>query len=77
MLYQHKRTGAIIRKLLDSFSVERQRASTIYVYVDAQGEGSVTVGAIFDRDTNKFLEVFMPLYEPQTHITPMPKHEQQ
>jgi coenzyme F420-reducing hydrogenase delta subunit len=49
-LYRHKRTKVMYRKLMDSFSVERQRHSVVYI--------SMATGEVFDRDADKFEENF-------------------
>jgi len=65
-LYRHKRSGDLYRKLADSFSVERQRSSVIYIGL-ARGE-------VFDRDADRFNENFEYVCDPQAGIKPnLPK----
>lgn len=61
-IFKHKRTGILYRKLLESFSVERQCKSVIYMGLET--------GEIFDRDADKFKENFQYLSNPQEHIEP-------
>ena len=62
MIFKHKRTGILYRKLLDSFSVERQCKSVVYMGLET--------GEIFDRDADKFKENFQYISNPQDQITP-------
>ena len=62
MIFKHKRTGVLYRKLLESFSVERQCKSIVYMGLET--------GEIFDRDADKFKENFHYLSNPQEYIVP-------
>jgi hypothetical protein len=66
MLFKHKRTGDLYRKLAVSFSVERQKASVVYV--------GLATGAIFDRDAAKFCENFEYVSDPNEEIVPAAPH---
>jgi len=66
MLYRHKRTGDLYFKMTNSFSVERQRPSVIYI--------SLARGQIFDRDAEKFGENFELVGDPQVSIVPAAPH---
>ena len=61
-IFKHKRTGILYRKLLESFSVERQCKSVVYMGLET--------GEIFDRDADKFKENFQYITNPQEHIVP-------
>lgn len=60
MIFRHTRTNVLYRKISDSFSVERQAASVVYV--------SLETGAIFDRDAARFAENFTPHRDAQSEI---------
>lgn len=62
MIYQHKRSGVLYRKLMESFSVERQRPSVTYLRMET--------GEVFDRDLEKFEEDFLFIQDPQKTIAP-------
>ena len=62
MIYRHKRTKVLYRKLIESFSVERQCHSVVYI--------SMATGEVFDRDADKFKENFDLISDPQTLIVP-------
>lgn len=62
MLYTHKRTGVLYRKIIESFSVERQEHSVVYM--------SLANGQVFDRGAKAFAENFVLEHDPQAHITP-------
>lgn len=66
MLYRHKRTSAVYRKLFESFSVERQKHSVVYV--------AMLGGPIFDRDAEAFAENFEVVGDPQADIVPKAPH---
>ncbi len=66
MIYRHKRSGTLYRKLLDSFSVERQEASVVYV--------SVETGEVFDRGAARFAENFEFVRDAQAGIVPKSPH---
>lgn len=68
MIFKHKRTGILYRKLLESFSVERQCKSVIYMGLET--------GEIFDRDADKFKENFHYLSNPQDSIVPKDSSDQ-
>ena len=62
MIYKHLRTGVMYRKLIESFSVERQCHSVVYI--------RLKTGEVFDRDADKFGENFVFINDPQTEIEP-------
>jgi len=66
-IYEHKRTKVLYRVLLQSFSVERQRHSVVYI--------SMLTGEIFDRDREKFNENFRYVRHAQADIQPKEPHE--
>ncbi len=67
MIYRHKRTGVLYRLLVDSFSVERQASSMVYV--------SLETGQVFDRDSKKFAENFEFVSDAQRAIKPKAPHD--
>ena len=66
MIYRHKRSGDLYRKLADSFSVERQAPSVVYV--------SLVEGIVFDRGAKKFAENFEFVRDAQEAVTPKAPH---
>lgn len=62
MIYKHKASGKLYRVILESFSVERQRHSVVYM--------KLADGAIFDRDADAFDDGFMEVIDPQDMIAP-------
>lgn len=67
MTFKHTRTGGLYRVLFNSFSVERQAHSVVYV--------SLETGQIFDRDDEKFAENFtLHQASPQAKIVPKAPH---
>ena len=62
MIFRHKRTGLLYRVIAESFSVERQAASVVYI--------SLLTGQIFDRDAERFAENFTHEGETQSKIVP-------
>lgn len=63
MICKHKKTGELYKVLFESFSVERQAASVVYVQINT--------GYVFDRDAEKFNSNFEILdYSPQEQIEP-------
>jgi hypothetical protein len=62
MIYRHKRTKDLYLLLFESFSVERQRPSMVYM--------SVETGQIFDRDKEAFKENFAYYHDSQERIVP-------
>lgn len=61
MIYKHIRTGGLYRKLFESYSVERQKPSVVYLQLET--------GDIFDRDAEMFGQNFEFVKESQ-HIVP-------
>jgi hypothetical protein len=66
MIYRHKRSGGLYRLLIDSFSVERQANSMVYV--------SLETGQVFDRDSKRFAENFEYVSDAQAGIVPKAPH---
>ena len=66
-IYEHKRTKRLYRLLHDSFSVERQRHSVVFM--------SLKTGDIFDRDREKFHTTFRYVRHTQCDIEPRKSHE--
>ena len=66
MIYRHKRSGGLYRLLVDSFSVERQAHSMVYV--------SLETGQVFDRDSKRFAENFEFVCNAQEGIAPKEPH---
>lgn len=62
MVVIHRESGDKYRLLLRSFSVERQKASVVYM--------SLATGEIFDRDAWVFDRNFQELNDPQLDIVP-------
>lgn len=68
MIVKHKRTGKLYKFLCQSFSVERQKHSVVYMELET--------GYIFDRDDKKFGENFEDFDTfPQNNIIPKEPHE--
>lgn len=67
MIFKHKRTGGLYKLLVQSFSVERQKHSMVYMQLET--------GHVFDRDYKKFNENF-ECFEtyPQQNIIPKEPH---
>lgn len=65
MIYVHRRSGVGYRKLLESFSVERQAHSVVYMAIGS--------GEIFDRDKEAFEKNFILHNDPQDNIVPKDK----
>lgn len=65
MIFKHKRTGGLYRFIGESFSVERQAPSVIYM--------SLPDGQCFDRDRDAFAQNFEMHSDPQGAIVPKPR----
>lgn len=62
MIFKHKRSGILYRKIMESFSTERQRPSVIYMALET--------GQVFDRDAEAFKENFRYVNNAQDGIVP-------
>ena len=61
MLYKHKRTGDLYRVITQSYSVERQSRSVVYMQLDT--------GLVFDREKDMFNMNFVLVHsDPQDDI---------
>lgn len=74
MIFRHRKSGDLYVVLAHSFSVERQRHSTVYM--------SLSEGQTFDRDTQAFTENFdlvnacpQGSIKPRPHPSPAPEAE--
>lgn len=65
MIFKHKRSGILYRKIMESFSTERQRPSVIYMALET--------GQVFDRDAEAFKENFRYTNNAQESIEPKDK----
>lgn len=66
MIYKHKRTGVLYRRLMDAFQVESQKHSVVYV--------SMETGQVFCRELGKFMENFDFIVDPQCVIEAKEPH---
>jgi hypothetical protein len=67
MLYLHKRTNTMYRKLLDAFDVERQVPMVVYTQLGT--------GAVFTREADAFAENFEFKGDAQSEIVPRNKNQ--
>jgi len=67
MLYLHKRTNTMYRKLLDAFDVQRQVPMVVYMQLGT--------GAIFTREADAFEQNFEFKGDAQNEIVPRNKNQ--